>query len=44
MPLISYVFEMPSETLSITEGDGADRVMQQFAILKYVGVPDNANR
>ena len=38
------VFEMPSETLSITEGDGADRVMQQFAILKYEVLPDNANR
>ena len=38
------VSEMSSETLSITEGDGADRVMQQFAILKYEVLPDNANR
>jgi hypothetical protein len=37
------VFEMPSETLSITEGDGADRVMQQFEILKYEVLPDNTN-
>ena len=29
------VFEMPGEVLSITEGDGPDRVMQQFKILKY---------
>jgi hypothetical protein len=29
------VFEMPSETLSITEGDGEERVMQQFKILSY---------
>ncbi len=37
------VYEMSSETLSITEGDGADRVNQQFAILKYEVLPDNAN-
>jgi hypothetical protein len=29
------VFEMPNETLSITEGQGPDRVMQQFKILSY---------
>ena len=29
------VFEMPNETLSITEGSGDDRVMQQFKILSY---------
>jgi hypothetical protein len=29
------VFEMPNETLSITEGYGPDRVMQQFKILSY---------
>lgn len=29
------VFEMPSEILAITEGYGADRVIQQFKILKY---------
>jgi hypothetical protein len=38
------VYEMPSETLSITEGDGADRVIQQFAIVKYEVLPDNADR
>lgn len=34
------VFEMPDEVLSITEGDGNDRVMQQFTILKYEVLPD----
>ncbi|MGA9669973.1 MAG: hypothetical protein WBQ94_12240 [Terracidiphilus sp.] len=29
------VFEMPDETLSITEGSGDDRVMQQFKIVSY---------
>src|ERR1700733_1864410 len=29
------VSEMPEEVLSITEGDGPDRVLQQFNILKY---------
>ena len=29
------VYEMPDETLSITEGDGADRVIQQFKIVSY---------
>lgn len=29
------VFEMPNETLSITEGSGDDRVMQQFKIERY---------
>jgi hypothetical protein len=29
------VFEMPNETLSITEGSGDDRVMQQFKIVSY---------
>ena len=29
------VFEMPNEILSITEGSGDDRVMQQFKILSY---------
>lgn len=38
------VYEMPSETLSITEGDGAERVMQQFAIVKYEVLPDNVDR
>ena len=38
------IFEMPSETLAITEGEGADRVQQQFTILKYEVLPDNANR
>ena len=28
------VFEMGDETLAITEGDGSDRVMQRFFILK----------
>jgi hypothetical protein len=34
------VTEMPTEVLSITEGDGPDRVMQQFNILKYELLPD----
>jgi hypothetical protein len=38
------VYEMPSETLSVTEGDGADRVMQQFTIVKYEVLPDSADR
>jgi hypothetical protein len=38
------VFEMPSETLAITEGSGADQVQQQFIILKYEVLPENANR
>jgi hypothetical protein len=38
------VFEMPSEVLSITEGVGADRVMQQFTILKYEVLPDKTSR
>lgn len=38
------VYEMPDEILSIVEGDGAERVMQQFAILKYEVLPDNANQ
>lgn len=38
------VYEMPDEILSITEGDGADRVMQLFTILKYEVLPDNANK
>ena len=37
------VYEMPNETLSITEGDGPNRVSQQFDILKYEVLPDNAN-
>jgi len=37
------VYEMPGEILSITEGTGADRVIQQFDILKYEVLPDNAN-
>jgi hypothetical protein len=36
------IFEMPTETLAITEGEGADRVQQQFTILKYEVLPDNA--
>ena len=35
------VYEMPGETLSITEGAGEDREMQQFTILKYEVLPDN---
>ncbi len=35
------VYEMPTETLSVTEGVGANREMQQFAILKYEVLPDN---
>ena len=35
------VFETSADTLSITEGVGADRVMQQFTILKYEVLPDN---
>jgi hypothetical protein len=34
------VFEMPSETLAITEGYGDDRVSQQFTIIKYEVLPD----
>jgi hypothetical protein len=34
------VYEMPSETLSISEGRGADEVMQQFDILHYDVLPD----
>jgi hypothetical protein len=30
--------------LAITEGDGPDRVQQQFIILKYEVLPDNANQ
>jgi hypothetical protein len=29
------VFEMPDQSLSITEGDGEDRTMQQFKIMSY---------
>ena len=36
------IFEMPSETLAITEGEGTERVQQQFTILKYEVLPDNA--
>jgi hypothetical protein len=35
------VSEMPEEVLSITEGEGPDRVMQQFNILKYEVLPDS---
>jgi hypothetical protein len=35
------VYEMPDEILAITEGDGPDRVQQQFIILKYEVLPDN---
>lgn len=35
------VDEMSSETLSITEGVGADRVMQLFTILKYEVLQDD---
>jgi hypothetical protein len=38
------VYEMPNETLSITEGVGSDQLMQQFIILKYEVLPDNSNR
>jgi hypothetical protein len=34
------VFEMPDQVLSITEGFGAERVQQQFKILKYEVLPD----
>jgi len=34
------VDEMPDEVLSIVEGSGADRVNQQFRILKYEVLPD----
>jgi hypothetical protein len=37
------VQEMPSEVLSITEGDGENQVMQQFSILKYEVLPTNPN-
>jgi hypothetical protein len=37
------VYEMPSETLAITEGDGSDKIEQQFKILKYEVLPDNPN-
>jgi hypothetical protein len=36
--------EMTLEKLSITEGAGADRVMQEFNILKYELLPDNSPR
>src|SRR3954469_693075 len=36
----THVFEMPGEVLSITEGEGDDRVMQQFKILKYEVMED----
>jgi hypothetical protein len=32
---------MPSETLAITEGDGSDKIEQQFKILKYEVLPDD---
>ena len=38
------VFEMSSETLAVTEGYGPDRVSQQFNILKYEVLPDNASQ
>jgi hypothetical protein len=38
------VYEMPDERLAITEGDGPDRVQQQFIILKYEVLPDNASQ
>jgi hypothetical protein len=38
------VSEMPDEILSIVEGEGAERVSQQFSILKYEVLPDNANQ
>lgn len=34
------VYEMPTETLAITEGNGDDRVEQQFSILRYEVVPN----
>ena len=42
-PFLDF-FEMPSETLAITEGEGADQVQQQFTIVKYEVLPDNDNR
>ena len=38
------IYEQASvdEKLVITEGDGVDRVMQEFTILKYEVLPDNA--
>lgn len=34
------IYERPDEMLSITEGRGDDRVLQQFKILKYEVLPD----
>ena len=34
------IWEMSSDKLSITEGDGPDRVLQQFSILKYEVLSD----
>ncbi len=34
------VMEMSGEVLAITKGDGAERVSQQFKILKYEVLPD----
>ena len=34
------VSELADETLSITEGEGDNRVMQQFTILKYEVLPE----
>ena len=42
-PFLDF-FEMPSETLAITEGEGTDQVQQQFTIVKYEVLPDNDNR
>jgi hypothetical protein len=38
------VMEMANEKLSILEGDGDDRVMQQFTILEYEVLPDTDTR
>jgi hypothetical protein len=38
------VYEMPDERLAITEGDGTDRVEQQFIILKYEVLPDTTSQ
>jgi hypothetical protein len=40
----TYVDELPDDVLSITEGKGADRVIQQFKILKDEVLPDNATQ
>jgi hypothetical protein len=38
------VYEMADGILSINQGEGSNRVVQQFTILKYEVLSDNANR